>query len=85
MQHILLTHSGGSAWGPEVDLCSVGTVEKAKEIVEMGAYIEVALHQFVGASAIWPITVPTVTTDWLKAMGPKNIVMSQKHHEKSPD
>ncbi len=70
--HILLTHAGGAARGPGAS----GTIEQAKGLVKLGAYIEVALHQFVGAAAVWPLSNPPTTTNWLKAMGPEHIVMS---------
>jgi len=72
--HILLTHSAGQYHGPSRSSC--GTVEQAKELIKLGAYIEMALHHFVGASAIWPICNPPDQTNWLKAMGPEHIVMS---------
>ena len=73
--HILLTHSGGMHFGPGYSTC--GTIEQAKELIKLGAYIEVSLHWFVGASAIWPISIPTSLTDWLKEMAsPEHIVMS---------
>ena len=73
--HILLTHSGGGHFGPGYS--SSGTVKQAKGLVKLGAFIEVSVHWFVGASAIWPISIPTHLTDWLKEMeDPDNIVMS---------
>ena len=70
--HILLTHAGAMPWGAGAS----GTVEQSKELVKLGAYIEIALHFFVGAAAIWPLSNPPGTTNWLKAMGPERIVMS---------
>ncbi|MFC2043873.1 DUF6282 family protein [Chloroflexota bacterium] len=72
--HILLTHSGGEYWGPHLSNC--GPVEEAKEMVKLGAYIEVSLHHFIGSAAIWPVSDPPAQTDWLKRMGPERIVMS---------
>lgn len=69
--HILLTHAGGGPFPYQA-----GTIEQSKELVKLGAYIEVALHFFVGAAAIWPLSNPDHTVNWLKEMGPKNIVMS---------
>ena len=55
----------------------VSELQQAKELVQLGAYIEVALHMFVGASAIWPFTNPPTLTNWLMEMGcPEHIVMS---------
>ena len=69
--HILLTHAGGGPFTYQA-----GTIEQSKELVQLGAYIEVAMHFFVGAAAIWPLSNPAGTINWLKEMGPKNIVMS---------
>ncbi len=72
--HTLITHSFAAHHGPTVS--TIGTIEQAKELVKLGAYIESSTHWFVGASAIWPVNDPTLLTDWLKAMGPEHIVMS---------
>ena len=74
--HILLTHAGGGHFGPGYSSC--GTVQQAKELVKMpGVFIEISVHWFVGAAAIWPIAIPTNLTNWLKEMEkPDGLVMS---------
>ncbi|MFC2044630.1 DUF6282 family protein [Chloroflexota bacterium] len=67
--HILLTHAGGRL----SRIGAAGTVEQQKELIKLGAYIELSTHWFVGASAIWPVNDPTELPDYLKAMGPECI------------
>ena len=73
--HILLTHAGGGHFGPGYS--SSGTPQQAKELIKLGTFIEISIHWFVGAAAIWPIAIPTSLTDWLKEVEePDGIVMS---------
>ena len=70
--HILLTHAAGHK-----AISLAGTVADCKEMIKRGAFIEVSIHWFSGATAIWPVNDPTDLTDWLKEMGsPEGIVMS---------
>jgi len=64
--HILLTHSGGHLHHPR----SAGTVEQSRELVKLGAYIELHGASFTGENAIWPVNDPSELPDWIKAMGP---------------
>ncbi len=72
--HILLTHSGASHHGPQNSSC--GSPAQARELIKLGAFIEISIHWFIGAAAIWPLSDPPILTNWLKEMGPENIVMS---------
>ncbi len=73
--HILLTHAGGGHFGPGYSSC--GTPKQAKELIKLGTFIEISIHWFVGAAAIWPIAIPTSLTDWLKEVEePDGLVMS---------
>ena len=68
---MLLTHSGGRM--QSYDAC--GTIEQAKELVKMGAFIEFQLDSVVGGGGLFPINDMSRLSTWIKLMNtPDHIV-----------
>ncbi len=67
--HILVTHAGGSM----VPGGMAGTTEQAKELIKLGAYLEVGANKWL-PSIIWPAVNPNCTMEFIKEVGAEYIV-----------
>lgn len=65
---ILCTHSGGRL-PPRAN--AAGTVEEAKELVKLGAYIEYQLDSVTGGGGLFPINDMSHLTKYIRAMSPE--------------
>ena len=67
--HLLLTHAGGRM-PPRSG--AAGTIEQAKELIKLGAWIEYQLDCVTGGGGLFPISDMSSLTRWIKAMGGGN-------------
>jgi hypothetical protein len=67
--NVLVTHAGGS----RVPSCMAGTIEQARELVKLGAYLEVGANKWL-PSIIWPAVDPNATMEFIKEIGAENII-----------
>lgn len=68
---ILVTHAGGSP--RTVGLA--GTIEQAKELARLGAYLEVGANKGL-PNMMWPCIDPNRPFDWIREVGTENIVIN---------
>ncbi len=72
--HILVTHAGGHTFGGKSTvLAMAGTVEQAKALGRLGAYLEVNGNGCI-PNMMWPYVDPNDALDWIKAVGAEYIV-----------
>jgi hypothetical protein len=67
---ILVTHAGGSTGGI-TDMA--GTIEQAKYLAKLGAYLEVGANKML-PTMMWPMIDPNATFDWIKKVGAEHCV-----------
>jgi len=66
---ILVTHGSACSFG--TGMC--GLIEQAKELVKLGAYLEVGANKWM-PSIIWPIVDPNIVMEFIKEIGAEHIV-----------
>ena len=67
--HVLVTHAGGS----RVPAGMAGTIEQVKELVKLGAYLEIGANKWL-PTIIWPAVDPNCTMEFIKEIGAENII-----------
>jgi hypothetical protein len=70
--HILVTHAGGHTF-EEDGIGMAGTIEQAKELARMGAYLEINGDSCV-PNMMWPYCDPNVTMEYVKKLGSEHII-----------
>ncbi len=66
---VLITHAGGGPYQPSF----AGTVEQAKELAELGAYLEINANKWL-PNMMWPLLDPNEIMDYIRAVGPEHCV-----------
>jgi hypothetical protein len=65
--HILVTHAGGA----RVPGGMAGTLEQAKELARMGAYLEINGNKWL-PNMMWPAVDPNSVMEYIEAVGPEH-------------
>lgn len=69
---ILITHAGGEQHEPDMSGMA-GTVEQAKKLARLGAYLEVGANKAI-PNMMWPCVDPNTPFDYIRAVGPEHVV-----------
>ena len=67
--HVLVTHAGGS----RVPAGMAGTIEQARELVRMGAYLELNGNKWL-PNMMWPAVDPNYPIEFIKEIGAEHII-----------
>ena len=66
---VLVTHAGASIVPGNMS----GTIEQAKELAKLGAFLEVNANKWL-PNMMWPAVDPNVPMDFIKEVGPEQII-----------
>lgn len=66
---VLVTHAGGSSFSDGM----AGSLQQARELVRLGAYLEVNGNKWM-PSIIWPIANPNDPLKYIQEIGPEHII-----------
>lgn len=66
---ILVTHGSACSFG--TGMC--GPIEQARELVKLGAYLEVGANKWM-PSIIWPLVDPNIVCEFIREIGAEHIV-----------
>lgn len=73
--HILVTHAGTTTSSYQG---AAGTIEQARELAKLGAYLEVNGNKVL-PNLIIPMVDPNILLGWIETMGPNNIIANSDH------